>query len=101
MQLHGVQAETQRFTIFNQLKTSQDVITNFIGSEIESRVEASQVLTQEHLQQLNTSADEGLFFECFYDIEGVSQVNNIKIPFAKNSRVLKNKHLLDRETNVF
>mmetsp|Transcript_8301 Transcript_8301/g.13876 ORF Transcript_8301/g.13876 Transcript_8301/m.13876 type:complete len:128 (-) Transcript_8301:139-522(-) len=52
----------------DQLRTCKEVLSNFIDSNVENRVDSASVLTNDHLIQLNGDGnDEGLFFEVYYD----------------------------------
>ena len=73
--------------MMEKLRLSQDVLTNFISSEIENRIDAHTVLTNQHLLTVNSDNDEALFFELWPASE---QVKSNITPHLGKKRVINN-----------
>lgn len=100
-----------------KLRLQRDVLSNWIGSEIENKVggtaDANSALTQSHLMTLNTEQDEGLFFECWAEAAGLTEEGgggapwansspskNLR-PTAKSHLVLSDKPMAEKERDIF
>ena len=95
----------EQFALMDKLKITQEVLSNYITSEVESRLgSAASVLTNQHLMQINEEGDEGLFYEIWYNtLEGSSEItqSNIKPHSTKKSSVWRDQTLIDKEIHIF
>jgi hypothetical protein len=82
--------------MMEKLRLSQDVLSTFIASEVENRIDAHTVLTNQHLLTVNTDCDEGLFFELW----STQDKSNITPHMAKK-RAINNQAHLENEARVF
>ena len=93
----------------DKLKITQEVLSNYITSEVESRLGGSaSVLTNQHLMQINDDGDEGLFYEIWYNtLEGgpgsanETDQNNVKPHSIKKNVVWRSQTLIDKEIHIF
>ena len=84
--LHDLEP-TEQLTMMEWLRLSQDVLCNFIATEIENRIDAHTVLTNQHLLTVNTDNDEGLFFELW---PASTQTKSNITPHIAKKRLINN-----------
>ena len=84
--------------MMEKLRLSQDVLGNFIASEIENRIDAHAVLTNQHLLTVNQDNDEALFFELWPASE---QVKSNITPHTGKKRLIDNQSYVENESRVF
>ena len=95
--LHDLE-QTEQLAMMEKLRLSQDVLSNFIASEVENRIDAHTVLTNQHLLTLNTDCDEGLFFELW---PASTQDKSNITPHIAKKRLINNQAHLENEARVF